>query len=544
MQRETKGRPQPGRSSVGQGGAAPSGKRREPKLDYWVRERPIRTFLVLAGVGTFAYWALRDWAGRDVDFLKLGNDSLTDYIGYGLTSVVALAGALVTVMLARLALKLGHEAKETAEQANDIQSRLSSFSNPEHKALRDGHEAVASLDLLGTVLRQYSGETFVAPQADRPVGPVRDIFKRANDRIADPNLFLYAAQLMDVASAARHITDIQSLVFDSNRNLDQKNYTEAARGIERVAVEIAKFSRRIELTKSEVLVQREHRLHALAHELRWESLVGRLNGCESTARADFNAAAEAGEWSELPAVDALGEPGTRAVVHVLETELDGFVQAMRDGSKGCTVVQLKDAAEPEEGLRGTVLVVADWDSIIVNSPREIAQNERDAYSRAFQSQLPEVEGIESKTLWGKATFLANQPAFDNVVSLVLKDLGFLRGLRLQSIGDEVEQTFWMNDADPEIVEGIERKAHESARLLGLIHGAVAKLRALASGNTVTAPEGSCYGSLRNPAATDAIILVRPFFARIDMQLPHSEWEQHDEWFQNFIVGYTHYRWKA
>lgn len=101
---------------------------KEAWLDRWVVQHPVLTFIgaSVASVGVFVLLYSMIGLPWEVGFEL--DDAVTNYVGSMATTVVALAGALVSVVLARLALKLGREARSAAERANQLQEEMKKLS--------------------------------------------------------------------------------------------------------------------------------------------------------------------------------------------------------------------------------------------------------------------------------------------------------------------------------------------------------------------------------------------------------------------------------
>ena len=519
-------------------------------LDRWVRDHPVWTFWFAAGAATAMFLAVYAIVGAPL--IKVGfplNDAVTSYVGALATTVVALAGALVSVMLARLALKLGYKAKAAADQANEIQEQMRKFEDPLYKEIRDGHKAAASLDLLGTLLREYSRELFGASQDERPIEATRFTYKRANDLMAEPSFYLYCSQLLDASRAAVQFSALQSLIYDANRGLAKEDGIRSARGAEAVAVEIAKLSRAIEGAKEEVLEDENHRLHVLAHELEWQHPANSLSGCESAARKDFPELAIGRDANALPWDDLL-KPGARSVVHVLETDLAAFCEALgnvdRVDRRSLIVHETlrRFAGWQERSDDDVDVVIARWNDVICNRPEVLEREEQEQYARS--GQLPDVSPVESESLWTKAIFLARNPAYDRAISTALEDTRFLNSLRVTPFDDELQlQLHHVTDeSDSANFEEVMLRARKTARLLDIVHGAVERLREHVVGGTVVLPPFDPFHEISRPGSDNrSLIIVRPCFSRIELRYSSGQ-EDEDAWLADRTREYRHFDWTS
>lgn len=544
-------------------------------LDRWVRDHPVWTFWFAAGVATAMFLAVYAVVGAPL--IKVGfplNDAVTSYVGALATTVVALAGALVSVMLARLALKLGYKAKAAADQANEIQEQMRKFADPRLAETRDGHKAAASLDLLGTLLRVYSAATFSSDSASPPpVEAIRNTYRRANDLISEPGLYRYCAQLLGTATTADRFAVVQSLIYESTMALGrdgkagQEDKDGTARNAERVAVEIATLSRLIAHAKRAALSCTTHKLHQMALDLDWEGAAGDMSGCEATARSDLLndrggggvgtvVFKREGEGAKVEAADeapvligSLFDKGKKTVIHVLETDLHDLV----DGIKHVAAVAmmqtrihecLRDyAAACAEGANvGCVdVVIARWDSSLKDDPRTVADALREhPEDRAGE---PVVE-LGMQSVWDKAVFIAKNPEVGRAIEAAMKDLVFLRKLRQMNVSGalyEYQGVDLEDEGNQELIAEEQRSARLSGKRLWYIHTAISELRNMyARKGYVTVPDFDPYEQLTH--GDNAIVLIRPYFARIDMSLRNSEWGVQNQWFEDCLAGYLNYRW--
>jgi len=549
---------------------------RETSLDFWVLRRPVWTFSAVAVVSTILfvllYWMVGEY---DVGGFRL-DDTVTGYVGSLATTVVALAGALVSVILARLALKLGREAKDAAERGNEIQAQMQKFADPAYVGTREGHKAAAELDLLGTLLCVYAAEVFSSAISERPIEPIRHTYRRGNDLISDPALYRYCAQLIGTVEATTRFAAAQAKIYEATRllgrdgELGRNDRVTTARNAEKIALEIAILSRRLEHAKRSVLVNGEHHLHAVAKELKWERAENRLSGCESTARMYLLeetaglATLSGGKMDGLRNIEsnrvqigaeALLQGARRSVVHVLEIDLPDLLRAL--GSpleatkvplEGVDVVlhnSLRDFAlashESKVGRRADV-IIAGWDSTLRDEPESVT------YERLYRpwEQVANIPiDLESEHLWSKATMLAKNPWMEQAMSAALRDLEFLRGMRLTDVSDELYQNYGIDPAEigDEVLEPERRIAARSAKRLRYIHAAIENLREIQKRKgSVIVPDRDPYTDLTG--VTDrAVVVIRPHFARIDLSVPGSEWEQQNQWFVDYMGGYSSFRWE-
>ncbi|MBW8366733.1 MAG: hypothetical protein K0M70_02615 [Arenimonas sp.] len=638
----------------------------ETKLDLWVGRKPVGTFLLVATVsaGLFVvmYWLIGSYR---IGGFRL-DDTVTNYVGSLVTTVVALAGSLVSVMLARLALKLGREAKSAAEKANviqdqmrdltdrqgkeasiaaekaniiqeqmrelterlgkeskaeaarandiqdqmrdltgrqgkeasiaadkahliqeqmrelterlgkeskaeatranEIQDQMRKFDDPRLKETREGHKSAASLDLLGTLLCVYASETFASAPTTRPVEAIRHTYKRGNDLVSDPALYRYCTQLMGAAETANRFASMQARIYESARMLGgdgesgRNDGIATARNAELIGVKIAGLFRTLEQKKQAVLADPNHVLHQLALDLEWKNQANSISGCETTARSYFTdehsqmsmlhegAGNEVHKNAGWTSVDSLLEKGARSVVHVLESDLDDLIQAVKRLTDLDGVMIHEDlwryASACNEGMTGSVadLVVARWDSTLKHEPAWVVERQLD-WTRESVEQTE--FGLESTTLRDKATFLAKNPAVDRAVTVALRDLKFLREMNVQDISDESVGREGTGDTgiDKDVARDDGRLAARSAKRLRYIHAAIEQLREdHAWKGAVLVSDRNPYWGLGQDDADRAIVVIRPHFARIDMAVPGSEWEKQNQWFEEVISAYSNYRW--
>ena len=540
----------------------------DTRLDFWVGRRPVWTFLFVAAVSAslfvLLYWMTGEYR---IGGFKL-DEKVTNYVGAMGATVVALAGALVSVMLARLALKLGREAKDAALRANKIQDQMRKFSDPRLVETREGHKAGAALDLLGTLLSVYGAETFSSLPEHYPIEAIRHTYKRGNDLVSDPALYRYCAQLIGAAETANRFASMQAKIYQSNRMLDGKRgdyyRTATARNAERIAIEIAHLSRIVEQKKKLVLADEDHALHQLALDLDWQDAVNIISGCETTARSYFldetrkmlvvsaggeKAADGSGEiMDRRHALAVLFQPGSRSVVHVLETELDELIGEIQkvtapDSLRMHEGLRQYAAAwnERESGTRDNV-IVARWDSTLKDDPKSVAENQLD---RPWVNVAASDLALESPALWEKATFLALNPVLERAINAALKDVKFLREMRVEDVSDDLygRQGIDPEDSQSDVIAEDWRLAARSANRLRYIHAAIEELRQVhAKKGAVVLPDRNPYEGLGEGYIDGAIVVIRPYFANIDMSLPGSEWKRQNEWFENCISRYKSYRW--
>lgn len=623
---------------------------RDERLDRWVRDHPVWTFWIAAIAATGMFLAVYTVVGTPL--IKVGfplNEAVTSYVGALATTVVALAGALVSVMLARLALKLGYKAKgaadranqlqeqmhelarsqgeqaeiaatkahqlqkqmhelaqsqgeqaekaaaranqlqeqmhelakvqggeaeHAAKQANKIQGQMRKFADPRLAETRDGHKAAASLDLLGTLLRVYSAATFSSDNASPPpIEAIRNTYKRANDLISDPGLYRYCAQLVGTAKTADRFASVQSLIYESTMALGRDgeagraHKSRTARNAERVAVEIAALSRMVARTKRVVLSDKDHKLYELALDLDWESTVADMSGCDATARSDLlkdwggegvgtvafepeagGAFEEATGVAPVPAGSLL-EQGRKSVIHVLETDLQDLTDRFRQMADAAKVkIQIHEnlrgyASACNEGANaGCVdLIVARWDSSLDDDPRTVADALRE---HPEDRALERVVDLGMQSVWDKAVFIAKNPVAGRTIEAAMKDLGFLRDLRQIDVSEalsELEGIDLEDEGNQELIAEERRLARLSGKRLWYIHAAIGDLRKIhAKKGYVTVPDFDPYEQMGH--GDNAIVVIRPYFARIDMSMRHSEWEMQNQWFEDRVGGYSNYLW--
>lgn len=548
----------------------------ESWLDRWVRERPVRSFSIFALVGATLFVVLYWMTGAyRVGGYQL-DDKITGYVGAMATTVVALAGALVSVMLARLALKLGREAKEAAERGNEIQDQMQKFANPAFVETREGHKAAAGLDLLGTLLSVYAAEVFSAPANDRPIEPIRHTYKRGNDLVSDAALYRYCAQLIGPSDATTRFATTQARIYEATRmlgrdgELGRNDVVTTARNAERIAIEIANLARSLERAKQTALNNHEHHLHALANELKWDRPENRISGCESTSRWHFLerttgmkslAVVGCGALGDLEqhrtpmGIDALLVAGAKSVVHVLETDLQDLLHALGSPLEATKVPPEGAGTVCHESLRDFVVagyegkvgtradvIIASWDSTLKDEPEMVTY---DKVYRPWDHVASTGIGLESAYLWGKATFLAKNPAFERAITAALRDLEFLKKMSLTDVSEDLyhRQGIDPADAGDEVLDQEWRAAARSANRLRYIHAAIEDLRKIHDRKgSVVVPDRYPYEALTRDDSDRAIIVIRPYFARIDMSLPGSAWEQKNQWFEECVGRYCQYRW--
>lgn len=583
---------------------------KESRLDSFVARRPIRTFLVVALLSCALFFLLY-WA---TGTLHIGGykleDTVTNYVGDMATTMVAFAGALVSIVLASLAIRLGRQAHQTskhantiqenirdltdrqredaqkaaeeanaiqkqmkelterlgresraeAARANEIQHQMQKFSDPRLAETREGHKSASALDLLGALLCVYAAEVFSSQASDRPIEPIRHTYKRGNDLVSDPALYRYCAQLIGPSEATTRFASMQAKIYEATRllgrdgELGRNDSIKTARNAERIAIEIAKLSRMLERAKQAVLVDHAHHLHQLAMDLKWEKPENNVSGCESTARRYL---LETTVGMEAPTVDVLLRPGKRSVVHVLETDLEDLfkaigplVEAEKVPPEGVEAVRhgslrnfVSAGHESRVGTRADV-IIAGWDSTLKDEPRSVTYEK---LYRPWDHVASAGIDLESAHLWGKATFLAKNPSFERVVTDALRDLEFLREMKLTDVSDDLyyRQGIDPAEAEDEVLDKEWRNAARSANRLRYIHAAIDDLKRIHdSRGSVVIPDRNPYEGLTQEDSDRTIIVVRPYFARIDMLVPGSEWEQKNEWFEECIGGYANYRWNG
>lgn len=548
----------------------------EPWLDRWVRERPVWSFSIFALVAA-ALFVLLYWMTAT---LRIGgfqlDDKVTGYVGSIAATMVALAGALVSVMLARLALKLGREAKDAAVRSNSIQAQMQKFADPAFVETREGHKAAAELDLLGTLLSVYAAEVFSAPASDRPIEPIRHTYKRGNDLVSDPALYRYCAQLIGPSDATIRFASTQARIYEATRmlgrdgELGRNDAITTARNAERVAIGIANLSRTLELAKQAVLANQDHHLHVLAKELKWERPENRISGCESTSRRHLlamtagipslavvgrGALGDLEQDTTLAGVEALLAAGARSVVHVLETDLQDLLSALGSPLEAAKVQPEGEEVVCHESLRDFVsagyegkvgmradVVIAGWDSTLRDEPESVTY---DKLYQPWDHVASTGTGLESAHLWGKATFLAKNPAFERAITAALRDLKFLREMSLTDVSDDLyhRQGIDPADAGDEELDREWRAAARSANRLRYIHAAIEDLRKIHDRQgSIAVPDRNPYEALTQKDSDQAIIVIRPYFAKVDMSLPGSECERKNEWFEERLGRYSNYRW--
>lgn len=554
-------------------GEAAGGK--DGLLDRWVRDHPVWTFWFAAGAATAMFLTVYALVGSPP--IKLGfplDEAVTSYVGALATTVVALAGALVSVMLARLALKLGYKAKAAADQANEIQDQMRKFADPRLAETREGHKAAASLDLLGTLLRVYSAATFSSDNASPPpIEAIRNTYKRANDLISDPGLYRYCAQLLGAAMTADRFASVQSLIYESTMALGRDgeagrvHKSRTARNAERVAVEIAALSRMVARTKRVVLFDEDHKLHKLALDLDWAGTVADMSGCDATARSDllkgcggegvgsvvFEPEADGAleDASGVPPVSAgsLLEKGRKSVIHVLETDLQDLTDRFRQVADAAKVkIQIHEdlrgyASACNEGANaGCVdVIVARWDSSLDDDPRTVADELRE--QPKDRASEPVVD-LGRQSVWDKAVFIVKNPVAGRMIEAAMKDLKFLRDLRHIDVSEalsELEGIDLEDERSQELIAEERRLASLSGKRLRYIHAAIGELRRVyEKKGYVYVPDFDPYEQMGH--GDSAIVVIRPYFARIDMSMRHSEWEMQNQWFEDRVGGYSKYLW--
>jgi len=246
-------------------------------------------------------------------------------------------------------------------------------------------------------------------------------------------------------------------------------------------------------------------------------------------------------------MEELFKPRARSIVHLLETDLDAFLEklagldAAREGL--VTHKNLPNFAydDDREG-RTSDVIVAGWPDIVLDSSEALAAADRERLARF--DELPDVSAIESKGMWEKAVFLANNPVYNRVIALALKDTQFLHGLRVTSIGEEMQHHLGADEPPDHVVDVAERQARKTARRLSLIHSILQKLKhSGVNQGTVALPDSDPYARLAFESKVEnSIVVIRPYFSRIEMRFEHSEWEGHDSWFNDRVAGYKHFNW--
>ncbi len=514
-------------------------------LDKQVGKSPVLTFLILSSVVIMifmvSHWLVSQWLS-----------DATDYVGYGMTAAAALSGALVAVVLARLALKLAREAKRTADLSNKIQDQIRMSGDPLYKETGGGNKAAASLDLLSTLLRQYAAELFASPSDNTRIDAVRSTYKRANDLLVDPSLYLYCSQLLGIGSVAERIAAIQSLIYKSSHAaLNPKNGVASARDAEVVAIEIAKLSNQLEREKSKIVGDLHHRLYQLASDLCLRHEANRVDGCERVARKGFeDFKATLTNATSLQSVETLVCTSARSVVHLLETDLDEFIRTVSSLAKRRLSVykSLRGFALAQEEVNaGAInLIVATWDSIVTDTPEAIEEAEMEGSAKP--GPLPKIADIESNDLWEKAIFLHRNPEYDRAISLILEDLRFLKHLQWKSIGEEVNEQCYLSDPEDQLKleDQVNQNAQKAARRLSYIHAAIRQLMKVANGGSrIVLPDRYRYAALESQSDSGTVVVVRPYFAQIDMEIPGSESERierRDSWFIELTHDYKHFFW--
>lgn len=521
----------------------------DTKLDRWVGRRPIMTFLVMALLAGAIFVAMY---GVAASYLSGGDrikDHLTNYVGYLVTTVVSLAGALVSIMLARLALKLGREAKDAAERGNEIQDQMRKFDDPRLAETREGHKVAAALDLLGTLLCVYASEAFAAPSSSRPIEAIANTYKRGNDLVSDPAFYRYCTQLLGPATTADRLAALQSKLYEAAKALRQgvdadRDGVVTASYAEQVAIEIAKLARTVESAKQQVLADPFHPLYQLAIDLDWKNPENSISGCESTARSKFNAAtAGAVEVSSL--AEIFGK-SPKVLMFVLEIGLEELLEDLRSMNGVMVHDSLRDFALACAGHAdiedaSTHVVVARWTSSLLDTPSRI---ESELRPRPDVDALVPSAPIESMGLWNKAIHLSKNPLLDKALTEAIKDEKFIRSLNIEGVSEylELHQGIDLSTADEQELDREWHLACKTAKRLHYIHAAIQWLKERHKGrNCVTVPDYDPYGPLTDPAM-ERVIIIRPYFASISMHLPGSRDERQDQWFQDHVGSYEKVRW--
>jgi hypothetical protein len=537
----------------------------ETQLDRWVSRRPVRTFVSMAFLAACLFvvvhsltyaWSL---SGFQID------SKATNYVGHLATTAVALAGALVSVMLARLALKLGREAKDAAERGNEIQDQMRRFDDPQLAETREGHKAAAALDLIGTLLCVYASEAKASHAADRLVKAIAHTYGRGNDLVSNPALYRYCGQLVGPGEAARRFAALQARLYEAARALGGNDRAHVARDAEHIAVEIALLSRTVESARQAVMEDPRHPLFQVALDLDWKNPRNAISGCESTARGHFERAMRAAESTParrepVSTLDALVVPGGRIVLHILETDAKEL-EAKLDATPGVKVHEsLLAYARACDGHEDTGevadVVIARWPSLEADTPAAVAAKLLERPGDDL-GHIP--AAIESSSLWNMAIALANNPILERAVGAALQDARFLKSMRLEELSEHIHER---RGIDPEsggdpAIEAETRVAAASARQLWRIRAAIDKLREIHdSRGAIPVPNTDPYARLRSPAdevgdGTDgdvakaprkAIVIVRPCFAQIDLTLPGTSGSAGDDWLTTYTRDYKAYRW--
>ena len=547
------------------------------ELDRCVEEVPVWTFVAVAVISAATFVALYWAVGKfDLGGFKL-NDVVTNYVGSLIATVVALAGALVSVMLARLALKLGHEAKNAAERANEIQEQMRKYEDPRLVEARESQKLAEQLDRQAESLRKYSAVAFSSLPRDQPIGEIRFAYQRCSEFLSDSALYRYCSKLVGEAEAEKLFSSMEARIFEAKRALgydespDRPDAILTSRNAEKVAMEISRLLPKLERAKQAASqADQGHGLHKLALDLEWKSAMHGVSCCERAADGYFRGATSrvAGivvasrsdpdsQRPGEPAVvaDALLRTGQRSVIHVLETDLKELIRALgspqgaaalpQDGAETVRHDSLRDFViacyEDKVGTHADV-IIAGWDSTLKDEPKSVTYDE---LYRPWEQVASTGIGLESTHLWDKAIFLARNSAFERVIGAALRNLEFLREMKVEDVTDNLHDRQGIDpaDMDDEARDKEWRLATRSAKRLRYIHAAIEDLRQVhASKGAVVVPDSDPYAALKQVDGDRAIIVVRPYFARIDMSLPGSEWKQQNEWFEDYVGGYAQYRW--
>ena len=527
------------------------------KVDTWldraVRRYPVWTFAAvgLLGGALFigAHYLTRNYLAKF--FVERGSTA-AEYVGAAFSIVVALAGALVSIMLARLALKLGYQAKAEAERSNEIQDQVRKFSDPRSNEIREGAKAAASLDLLGTLLREYSAELF-RPKGYRPVEPTRLTYRRVNDLLAQPDFYLFCSHLLGATVAAEEFAKLQSAVYESASSLGSNDRTRESRAAEKVAVDIASFSRLIDRGKADALRERDHVLNAFAVDLGWEGKSSRLGGCEDAARQMLMRIRGANEYRDKSSWAGLVGPSKLIEVFLLEPDLEDFLKALRTEAAelGGKKIERFDSlrhfsAQASEFDSDVCILIARWDDVLTSSPEVLASEERGRLVRI--PSLPLLP-IEDKSIWAKAAFIAKNPRYEAALSQLMADVRFLRGLSATSIEDVAHLRAESNEELQIVSRNVADESEENLCLLEKIHGLVEQLRKQTSAKPdVVLPDFDCYSALDEFGGDGPwLVLVRPVFSSISIGAasPDSESQEgYDSWLYERLgkVGQLERRW--
>ena len=128
-------------------------------FDHSFKEHPIFSFICTFIVGVLVFILIYIIVCETLRFQqvaeRVNSEPLSTFVGALLTTVVALAGAVVTVVLARLGLKLGENAQESSESLHSFEYRGSIRQEliPAINAIHALGDAAASFIASGRPLR-------------------------------------------------------------------------------------------------------------------------------------------------------------------------------------------------------------------------------------------------------------------------------------------------------------------------------------------------------------------------------------------------------